>query len=138
MSRSHFGQPLKLTLDRIVEREDVNPLAVLDVVAGVDGGNVSELDAQVVASDCRGTKRVNLDCCANSANSELTLVDLDLSLVDVLRREDNQDCDGREDACQLVHSRARVRLIARAGRSSASPAPQPHKYTSHIPPDRSL
>ena len=89
MSRSHFGQPLKLTLDRIVEREDVNPLAVLDVVAGVDGGNVSELDAQVVASDCRGTKRVSLDCCASSADSELTLVNLDLSLVNVLRREDN-------------------------------------------------
>jgi hypothetical protein len=39
------------TLDRVVEGEDVDALAVLDVVARVDGAEVAELDAQVVARD---------------------------------------------------------------------------------------
>lgn len=42
---------VQLTLDRVVEGEDVNPLSVLDVVAGVNGGDVTKLDAEVVARD---------------------------------------------------------------------------------------
>lgn len=50
--KAHRGRAL--TLDRIVERQNMNALAVLDVVAGVNGGNVTKLDAQIVASDCAG------------------------------------------------------------------------------------
>lgn len=39
------------TLNRVIKGQDVNTLSVLDVVASVNGGNVSELDAKVVASD---------------------------------------------------------------------------------------
>ena len=40
-----------LTLDRVVEGENVDPLPVLDVVASVNGGDVAELDAEIVARD---------------------------------------------------------------------------------------
>jgi hypothetical protein len=39
------------TLDGIVEGKDVNALSVLDVVASVNGGNVTKLNAEVVTSD---------------------------------------------------------------------------------------
>lgn len=41
-----------LTFDRVVERQDVDTLAVLDVVARADVDQIAELDAQVVASNC--------------------------------------------------------------------------------------
>ena len=42
-----------LTLDRVVEGEDVDPLSVLDVLARVNVAQVSELDSQVVSGDYR-------------------------------------------------------------------------------------
>ena len=37
------------TLDRVVERQDVYTLAILDVQTGVDVDHISKLDAQIVA-----------------------------------------------------------------------------------------
>lgn len=42
----------KRTLDRVVERQDVDTFAVLDVVARMDGCDVTKLDPEVVAGDC--------------------------------------------------------------------------------------
>lgn len=42
---------MQLTLDTVIKRQYVDALAVLDVLAGVDGDYVSELDAQVVSGD---------------------------------------------------------------------------------------
>lgn len=42
---------IPLTLDRVIERKNVNTLAVFDVVAGVDSGDIAKLDTQVVTSD---------------------------------------------------------------------------------------
>ena len=39
------------TLDRVVEWEDVDTLAILDVQARVDVDNIAELDSKVVAGD---------------------------------------------------------------------------------------
>ena len=44
-------RPRKLTLDRVVERQDMNPLSVLDIVTSVNVGQVSQLDPQVVSGD---------------------------------------------------------------------------------------
>ena len=43
---------IQRTLNRVVERKDVNPLSVLDIVAGMDICQISELDSQVVSGDC--------------------------------------------------------------------------------------
>ena len=58
------------TLDRVVEWEDVDALAVLDVQAGVYVHNIAELHAQVVTGD---------------------LVHLDLALLDVIRAQADKD-----------------------------------------------
>lgn len=58
-------------LDRVVERQDVDALAVLDVVAGVDGGNVAELDAQIVASDCTSSSSHNVGSDSNRTRKYL-------------------------------------------------------------------
>ena len=39
--------------NRVIEGEDVDALAVFDVVAGVDGAEIAQLDAQVVAGNCQ-------------------------------------------------------------------------------------
>ena len=41
-----------LTLDRVVEGEDVDPLSVLDVLASVHVAEITKLDSKVVSSDC--------------------------------------------------------------------------------------
>ena len=43
---------IQRTLDRVVERKDVYPLSVLDIVAGMNIGKISEFDSQVVSSNC--------------------------------------------------------------------------------------
>jgi len=43
----------KLTLDGIVERKNVNSLSVLDVMASMHSSDITELDAEVVTSDCQ-------------------------------------------------------------------------------------
>ena len=59
------------TLDRVVEGEDVYPLAVLNVVAGMYADEITELDAQVIPCD---------------------LVELNAALLDVVRADTDQDC----------------------------------------------
>ena len=59
------------TLDRVVEGEDVYPLAVLDVVACMYAYEVAELDAQVIPCD---------------------LVELDAALLNIVRADTDQDC----------------------------------------------
>lgn len=39
------------TLDRVVERQNVHSLAVLDIVAGVNVTEITELDSKVVSGD---------------------------------------------------------------------------------------
>ena len=46
--KTSLSQP---TLDAVVKGQDVNPLAVLDVVAGVDSRDISELYSQIVSGD---------------------------------------------------------------------------------------
>ena len=40
-----------LTLDRVVEGEDVDPLSVLDVLARVHVAEITELDSKVVSGN---------------------------------------------------------------------------------------
>ena len=49
-SRSRIQACRPPTLNAVVKGQDVDPLAVLDVVAWVDGGDISELYSQVVSS----------------------------------------------------------------------------------------
>lgn len=87
--------PLKLTLNRVVEGKNVDALSVLDVMASVDGGDVTELHTEVVASDYDGRKQSALRRPrAAKKGGQLTLVDLDLALVDILGGEDDENCDG--------------------------------------------
>lgn len=90
------------TLDRVVKGEDVDALAVLDVVAGVDSADVGELDAEVVARDCvaRG-RRESARELLPVGERERTLVELDLALVDVLGRQHDQDCVSEREMVSL-------------------------------------
>lgn len=59
------------SLDRVVEGQDVDALAVFDIQALMYVNEVTQLDAQVVASD---------------------LVHLDLALFDIVRAQANEHC----------------------------------------------
>ena len=66
----HVEDVAAQALNRVIEGQDVNALAVLDVGALVNVDEVSELDTQVVASD---------------------LVHLNLALLDVIRAQTDED-----------------------------------------------
>jgi hypothetical protein len=74
----------------------VNSLSVFDVVASMNSSNVAELHPKVVASNCTAKFEISFKELVAKYAIQLTFVHLDLSLVDFLGREDNQNCVPRE------------------------------------------
>ena len=90
-SRSRIQACRPLTLDAVVKGQDVDPLAVLDVVAWVDGGDISELYSQVVPSHWGWERSQEVSNEARiyasrggAAETLLTLVELNLALIDIV------------------------------------------------------
>lgn len=74
----------------------MNTLSVFDVVTCMDGSDVAELHSKVVASNCTAKFEISFTEIVAKYAIRLTFVHLDLSLVNFLGREDNQNYVPRE------------------------------------------
>ena len=79
------------TLNGIIERKNVYPLAILDIMASVHGAKVAQLDAEIITGDCDGGE---LDSGLFS-NCGRAFVHLNLALVDVLRAKADENCEAK-------------------------------------------
>ena len=64
----HVENVATQSLDRVVERKNMDALSVLDVEALVDVNEITELDAQVVTRDLVDANTAFLNCFVGYAN----------------------------------------------------------------------